>query len=381
MINLLLVEDNPGDARIIKELLLESSIDRVELTNAECLDDAIERIGEKDFDIVISDLSLPDAQGIDTLKSIISAVPEIPVVVLTGNNDDTLGLKLIQQGAQDFLVKGQIDSNLLIRSINYAIERKLAETELQRKKTEIEEAHDKLRTTSQMLIQAEKMSAVGTLVAGVAHELNNPLMGIINAIEMGLRKTDQDDRRYDYLSIAKEATERCIEIVEVLLTFSHSDGESFQRESCLKVLDRVLKLAHYRITKSGIRITQRTNGGDLEVWMRPNNMQQVFFNLISNAIDALEKGERKEIIIDMNRNGSHVEIVIEDTADGIATEHLQRIFDPFFTTKTVGKGTGLGLSICKNIINAHDGDITCRSEVGVGTKFTILLPVERRTKQ
>lgn len=378
MLNILLVEDNPGDARLIKEFLAESSTGSTDLDIAERLDEAIQRIEEGNFDLILSDLSLPDSQGTNTLQNLLSAAPETPVVVLTGSNDDALGMKLIQEGAQDFLIKEQVDSDRLTRCINYSIERKLAETELQRKKKEIEEAHNKLRTTSQMLIQSEKMSAIGTLVAGVAHELNNPLMGIINSIEISLKRTDQNDRRYHYLTIAKDATDRCIEIVDSLLTFSHSDSESFQRENCQKVLDRVLKLVEYRIKKSGIRITHCTKDSDLKVWMRPNNMQQVFLNLISNAIDALEESERKEIFIDMNRNESYAEIVIGDTAGGIEPEHLHRIFDPFFTTKPVGKGTGLGLSICKNIVEAHNGDITCQSVVGAGTKFTILLPDERR---
>lgn len=383
MTRILIVEDNPGDARLLKEIIADSILGKVDILFAERLSEAIGCVRKSDLDIAILDLTLPDASGEETLRHMMDAAPDLPIVILTGTNDDALGLRLVQEGAQDFLVKGSVDGELLARSIRYAIQRKRIEFELMRKNKDIQEAHNKLRATTEMLIQAEKMNAVGTLVAGVAHELNNPLMGIVNILESSLTKMDRSNGSYEHLLLAREATERCIEIVRELLTFSRLDKkneESFRKESCLKVLERVFKLVDYRIKGSGIIIIQNINGEDYEVWMNPNNIQQVFLNLISNAIDALEKSETKEIRVIADKNDTHVEISIEDTAGGISPEDLNKIFDAFYTTKPAGKGTGLGLSISRNIINDHRGEITCHSESGVGTKFRVLLPIDRRVQ-
>lgn len=254
--------------------------------------------------------------------------------------------------------------------------------ELSQSMKELEEAHDKLTKATEMLIQAEKMSAVGTMVAGVAHELNNPLMGVINGVQYSLRKTAKDDNRYEPLRLAEKCAVRCIDIVRNLLTFSRYGDEGqepFQIERCHVILDRVLQLLDYRISSAQIKINKHIDDEDIEIWMRPNNLQQVFLNLIANAIDALESSERKEIQVSLKRDEGNIEVTIEDTGSGIPSENMKKIFDPFFTTKAVGKGTGLGLSTCKNIIEQHGGEIYCESRVGTGTKFTILLPIERGT--
>ncbi len=115
--------------------------------------------------------------------------------------------------------------------------------------------------------------------------------------------------------------------------------------------------------------------------MRVNNIQQVFLNLIVNSLDALRDSPRKEINIDVRPDGEFIRITVKDTGDGISPEIFDRIFDPFFTTKPAGEGTGLGLSVCRNIINEHGGEITCESAVGQGTKFNILLPLERQEER
>ncbi len=263
-------------------------------------------------------------------------------------------------------------------------ERKRAEELLVRQKEEIEKAHAHLRETTQMLVQAEKMSAVGTMVAGVSHELNNPMMGILNFIQYCLKHTSPEDKRYSVLQDAERETNRCIDIVKNLLTFSRMEKEgpeARQKEVCDAIFDRVFKLLSYRIEKQGILITRHTAEETPAIWMKVNNIQQVFLNLIINSLDALKDRVRKEIHIDIKPNGEFVQVTVADTGCGISPENIEKIFDPFFTTKPVGEGTGLGLSVCRSIIKEHGGEINCESEPGVGTRFRILLPIDRRKEK
>lgn len=257
---------------------------------------------------------------------------------------------------------------------------KTLNVELSQRVQELNEANDKLRSATEILIQAEKTSAVGTMVAGIAHQLNNPLMGIINGVQYGLRHTPTDDKRYKSLKLIEESTARCIDIVSSLRTFSQYgdiDEESYRPGHCGVIIDRVLFLTEYRVDGSGITIVKHV-GEDPEISMKPNSLQQAFFNLLVNAIDAVEGSERKEISISLERKDGNVEITIEDTGPGIPPGILQKIFDPFFTTKAVGKGTGLGLSTSKNIVDQQGGELRCETRYGSGTKFTISLPVERQ---
>ena len=245
---------------------------------------------------------------------------------------------------------------------------------------ELQKLVDELRESQSKVIQAGKMTAMGTMTAGVAHELNNPMMGILNFIQYSLKHTSEDDRRYTVLQDAERETKRCVEIVQNLLTFSRMDTEGeedYQKESCAAILDRVLKLLSYRIEREKVALTQHTAQGTPDIWMRVNNIQQVFFNLLSNALDALKTSEKKEIHVDMHREGEFVEVSFADSGCGIPPEIRQKIFDPFFTTKPVGQATGLGLSICHSLIKTHNGEILCESEPGAGTKFKVLLPIKK----
>ncbi len=252
-------------------------------------------------------------------------------------------------------------------------ERKHAEKDLQ-------QAYTNLEKQSMILVQTEKMSAIGTLAAGTAHELNNPMMGILGFTSHCIKHTSEQDQIYTVLQDIEHEAKRCAEIVQNLLTFSHTDQDgdkAYEKGSLAEILDRVFKLLSYRVEKQGISVTQHIADDTPKIWMKPNSIQQLILNLTTNAFDALEGSEKKEFNVDIHREGDFVRMTFADTGCGIAAESLTSIFDPFFTTKPVGQGTGLGLSVSQGIIKAHGGQISCESEPGAGTKFIILLPIER----
>ena len=247
--------------------------------------------------------------------------------------------------------------------------------------SEIEAGYDKLRNQSSQLMQAEKMSTVGTLASGVAHELNNPLMGVLGFTQYCLKHTSNDDKRYDVLKDIEQEAYRCIRIVENLLTFSHMGKEGIeerQEVSCADIIERVLKLLSYRIERERVTFIKHYAKASPDARVQANAIQQVFLNIIINALDALEDSDKKEVHIEIQHAKEFTQVTIADTGGGISPNILERIFEPFFTTKTVGKGTGLGLSLSSSIIKENNGKLTCESEVGKGTKFIIQLSNDKK---
>ena len=245
---------------------------------------------------------------------------------------------------------------------------------------QLQEAYDRLRKSSR-LIQTEKMATAGTLVAGVAHEMNNPMTALLQFTEYCLKHTAEDTRIHGVLKDMENQIKRCIDIVNNLLTFSHREAEGeqgFQKQSLSAVIDQVIKLISYRVEKERVSLRVHIAEDIPDIWMKPGQIQQVFLNLITNALDAVKESEKKEIRIEVQGKDEMVRAAIADSGCGIEAEDLKQVFDPFFTTRPVGEGTGLGLSISYSIIDMHRGKLSCTTRQGEGATFKILLPIERR---
>jgi len=223
---------------------------------------------------------------------------------------------------------------------------------------------------------SEKIATSDIMVASLAHELKNGMTSILNFIQYCLNSTSKKDKRATALLGAERETKRCINIVRDVLAYLRVEkkGEEAPQElGCDVVLEQVFKTLSSRIEKEGVSIIQHYPEEIPRVWMKAGSIELVFFNIISNALDALEKSEKKEIHLDIQREDKFIQIAIRDSGCGIARENLARIFEPFFTTKATEEGTGLGLSICERIITQHGGKIIFKSKPGRGTKFKILL--------
>ncbi len=256
---------------------------------------------------------------------------------------------------------------------------KESESECKRTHESDEKAYTRLEKQSALLAQSEKTIAIGTLVAGTAHELNNPLTAVLNFSAHCRKHTSKDDELYPVLEDIEHEARRCADIVRNLATFSDigQDDDVYEKASLTKIIGRVFELLSWRIENEGISTTLDVAEDTPDIWMNATAVQQLILNLTNNALDALKDSDKKELNIDVRRQGEFVRMTFADTGCGIEDGSLKSIFDPFFTNKPVGQGVGLGLSACQGIIKAHGGQITCQSKLGAGMKFIILLPIER----
>jgi signal transduction histidine kinase len=231
-----------------------------------------------------------------------------------------------------------------------------------------------LSETQRKLIQSEKLASIGQLAAGVAHELNNPLANISLNTEM-LMRTCKDEASVKKLKVIEENVASAAKIIRDLLDFSREPKLELEYLDVNEVIEKTLESLKYEM--EGIRLVKNLNPVPRILGDRVR-LRQVFTNLITNAIQAMDKGGT--LTVASRATTEYVEVDVSDTGSGIPKEHLSRIFDPFFTTKGVGKGTGLGLAISYSIIQRHNGSIEVESELGKGTTFTVRLPVSRRDK-
>ncbi|HEY1472432.1 MAG TPA: ATP-binding protein, partial [Candidatus Acidoferrum sp.] len=229
----------------------------------------------------------------------------------------------------------------------------------------------------EQLTQTEKLTSLGLLAAGVAHEVNTPLAVISNYIQMLAKQMPEGDPRHTIIDKIVKQTFRASEIVNNLLNFSRTGPSELADVDLNRVVEETLSLVAHPLKASQIQIVKQLTEGLPPVRGSANKLQQVFLNLFLNARDAMPSGGMLEVR-SASHNGS-VEVEVVDTGNGITREHIHKIFDPFFTTKTSGRGTGLGLSVSYGIIKEHAGKIDVRSTPGRGTSFHVEFPAVRKS--
>lgn len=287
----------------------------------------------------------------------------------------------VPRGASD-------EIGFLARSFNEMIESlDVSQHDLE---TKVAQKAEELRTAQFQVVQAEKLSSVGLVAAGIAHELNSPLMAIVTFAHMVQKRLPPDSQEYADIRMILHEANRCAAIVRTLLDFSRDQSQEPHIELCEapKLIDRALEILKVEIRSRGIE-TDLTIPDDLP-FVEANAVQltQVLVNLLLNAIQAMPEGGRITVTADVARRSDYanvklppapgqqlVRIRVRDTGSGIAPKDLRRIFDPFFTTKPVGQGSGLGLSVSQAIIVRHRGTILVTSDGKTGAEFTVLLPV------
>ena len=362
-IRVLLVEDDPVDAYLLRRTVAEAGT-QLELEHVNRLDRAFERLKAEHFDVMLLDLYLPDGQGIETLVRALRHCPTVPIVVLTGLNDEALAIQAVQEGAQDYLVKGSADKNLLVRAVRYASERKRLE---------------------QQLLQSQKMEAVARLAGGVAHDFNNLLQVITGYAQMLLAGLGANDPvRYDLEEILKSSDKAAV-LTNQLLAFSRRQVVQ------PKILDlnALVENAAEKLRGSigdNVKLVTVFGPDVAKVKADPAQIEQVVTNLCAQAHEAMPQGGTLTVetmnvsladdYIRVHKGvapGHYVMLAITDTGGGIDQETQAHLFEPFFS-KGPGKSAGLRLSTVYGIVKQSGGDIWVYSEPGLGTTFKIYLP-------
>ncbi len=239
----------------------------------------------------------------------------------------------------------------------------------------LETTVETLKTTQAQLIQSEKLSGIGEFIAGVAHELNNPLTSVMGFSEL-LQNAEVKPKDKRYLEMVHKSALRCQKIVQALLGFARRTVPERKAVCLNSLVEAAVEILSYQLRTSNVEAVVDLAPNLPQAMVDPHLIQQVFVNLINNARQAIEAHQPKGVIkITTSTSGGNVRVILQDNGPGISPENLSKIFDPFFTTKEVGKGTGLGLSLVYGIIKEHGGTITPRSRPGEGATFIIELPI------
>ena len=243
---------------------------------------------------------------------------------------------------------------------------------------DLQQAYNKLQTTEEQLIQSEKMASVGTLAGGVAHEINNPLTTVLGYSQVLLSEMNSDDPlRMNAVEIEKSAV-RCKKIIENLLRFSRQQKFSFELVDIAQLVEDTLILIGNQLKNNNVKIEKDLPRSIPTIIGNPQQLQQVFINIMINAFDAMPNGGTLKISACQDKD--FVQVDFADTGSGIPADLIDKVFDPFLTTKPPGKGTGLGLSVSYGIIQKHNGRINVKSEVGKGSVFSVFLPLPENPK-
>jgi two-component system, NtrC family, sensor kinase len=243
-----------------------------------------------------------------------------------------------------------------------------------------------LRRANDQMVQAEKMVAIGKMAAVVAHEINNPLSGILTYAKLikkwlarGLKSEEEQKEVNESLDLIASESRRCGDLVRNLLTYSRTSPMNLGQCNVNEVVDKCMRLVQPKLEMSTVQLNLDLDANIPKIFCDAAQVEQVLLALVMNAIDAMPHGGN--LWISTHGRGDEVEMVIRDDGMGIPKDVLPNLFEPFTTTKEIGKGVGLGLAISKGIVQRHGGTIQLESELGKGTKFTVTLPLDARTPE
>ena len=393
---ILIVDDQTANLQVLAAVL-----DFAGYAKVSCLSDSrnlLETFREFQPDLILLDLHMPHVDGLAAMDQLAAVIPEddyLPILVLTGDNTSQAKEQALSHGAHDFLSKPlnrtevqlRVKNLLETRHLHLQLKAQNASLEQQvRERTELVDelgrTNQKLRETQTHLIHSEKMAGLGQLVAGIAHEINNPLAFVINNIFVVQQKLEKLAAEGGELPIAKLAkvqarisdahagATRVKELVSKLRTFSRLDEGTVKTVNIHESIESVLLFLRHKMEG---RIEVERQYGEMEtLTCLAGELNQVLMNVIANAIDAID-GPGRITLFTAEQNG-HFVIRVRDTGKGIPEEIRNRVFEPFFTTKPVGQGTGLGLAISYGIVQAHHGSMEFSSKSGEGTEFILKIP-------
>jgi signal transduction histidine kinase len=379
-----LIVDDEEDLRYVYTRQLRG--DGYLLDTAADGEEAIEKIRTNEYAVILTDMRMPRKDGLAVIAAAREHLPDAEIIVLTGHGSLENALQAFKAGnIFEYLLKPLDDIGVLNTVVARAIERRNLRKHNRELFEQLQRAYEELRQKSEMLIQNEKMSAIGVLAAGVAHELNNPLTAVVGFAQMIAEKlkanppTNWGDTEYaralQALENLVQGAHRARDIVGSLLRFARATKPDARTLVDInQTLRDAFVFTEHLLLRHGIMLEKRLALELPPVWGNAARLQHVFTNLLINAQQATPSGGTVRVITERADEPKGVWVHVEDTGEGIPPEALEQIFEPFYTRKE--HGTGLGLSIAKQIIEEHGGEIRVASELGKGARFSVFLPAD-----
>ncbi len=415
---ILMVDDNPTNLSVLFNSLSDSGF---KLLVAQDGESALQQVELVKPDIILLDIMMPGLNGFDVCERLKNRdeTRDIPIIFMTSLSDTTNKLKGFAVGAVDYLTKplqseeviARVRTHLAIRKMHIDLELKnrqivAQKNTLTRTNQTLEKALKTITETQDQLVRAQKMASISQMIAGIAHEINNPLgvvMGTIGFIKQGIQhrdtlikelKTSADERAkvdsqsdplllqldyiqkdtYDLLEILHKSSDRIKKIVDSLIAHTRFAQEDIRPLDLAVELDYVISMLRSK-WKKDVDVVKAI-GADNVIECHPIQINQVLMQVLTNAYQSLDEPGQITICTELIRDELH--ITIRDTGRGMDEETVSRIFDPFFTTQEIGEGLGLGLYLCYGIIENHGGQIDVKSSPGCGTETIIVLPKYHR---
>ncbi|MBE9251236.1 hybrid sensor histidine kinase/response regulator [Dolichospermum sp. LEGE 00240] len=380
-LKILLIEDNLAEARLLQEFIKLTKSQNFGLVHVQRLQDGINQLNSQKYDVILLDLTLPDSQGLSSIPQLLQQNPSNPIIVLTNTNDEELGIEAVRQGAQDYLVKRHVNPDTLVRSVRYAVERKQFLEELnqinQTLETQVEEK------TTELLKSQEINQLKSEFMAMLSHDIRNPLNTILLAAGLieKYQKELTNNSQIDYVQLIRSAIKNVSHLVDEASLIGKSDSGQLPYQPHILNLENLcselVKQSQLPAQEQQLNLIFTSSEHCFEFLGDETLLKHVISNLLNNAIKYSIPGGT--VLFELIKQEKSVILRFQDQGIGMSEKDQKKLFQPFHRGENIGiiPGSGLGLTIVQQCVIAHRGEITVNSQVGVGSTFTVTLPITK----
>jgi signal transduction histidine kinase len=380
-LKILLIEDNLAEARLLQEFIKLTKSQNFGLVHVQILQDGIKQLNSQKYDVILLDLTLPDSQGLSSIPQLLQQNPSNPIIVLTNTNDEELAIEAVRQGAQDYLVKRHVNPDTLVRSVRYAVERKQFLEQLnqinQTLETQVEEK------TTELLKSQEINQLKSEFMAMLSHDIRNPLNTILLAAGLleKYQKELTNNSQIDYVQLIRSAIKNVSHLVDEASLIGKSDSGQLAYQPHVLNLENLcselVKQSELSAREKQLNLIFTSSEHCFEFLGDKTLLKHIISNLLNNAIKYSIPGGT--VLFELIKQEKTVILRFQDQGIGMSEKDQKKLFQPFHRGENVGiiPGTGLGLTIVQQCVIAHRGEITVNSQVGVGSTFTVNLPITK----